>query len=141
MTITLTLLLQVAGLMHFGLMAAGLMMPKVVRLRWHLAELPPFVRQLFWVYYSFIALCLVGFSIITIAFASTLAAGSGLARALCVFFAVFWTVRLYAATFVFDMQPYLTSRVRRVGYGVLNVAFAYLPIVYILAASQPSWLK
>ena len=141
MTITLTLLLQVAGVMHFGLMAAGLMMPKVVRLRWHLAELPPFVRQLFWVYYSFIALCLVGFSVITIAFAGTLAAGSGLARALCVFFAVFWTVRLYAATFVFDMRPYLTSRLRRVGYSVLNVAFAYLPIVYILAATQPRWLK
>lgn len=141
MTITLTLLLQVAGFMHFGLMAAGLMMPKVVRMRWHLAELPPFIRQLFWVYYSFIALSLAGFSIITIAFAGTLAAGTGLARALCAFFALFWTLRLYVATFVFDMRPYLTTRVRRLGYGALNLAFAYLPIVYILAASQPRWLK
>jgi len=141
MRITLTLLLQVAGLMHVGLMAAGLMMPKIVRLRWHLAELPPFIRQLFWVYYSFIALCLVGFSIITIAFAGSLAEGTGLARVLCAFFALFWTLRLYVATFVFDMRPYLTSGVRRLGYGVLNVVFAYLPIVYILAAIQPRWLK
>jgi hypothetical protein len=95
MAIDLTLLLQVAGVMHLGLMSAGLMMPKVVNMRAHLVGLPAFIRQLFWVYYSFIALCLVGFSVITIVFAETLASGSTLARALCVFFAVFWTLRLH----------------------------------------------
>ena len=139
MTINLTLPLQLAGVMHLGLMSAGLLMPKVVDMRTHLAALPPFLRQLFWVYYSFIALCLVGFSIITIVFAETLASGSALARALCVFFAVFWTVRLLVATFVFDMRPYLTSRARRVGYHALNVVFAYLPVVYGLAASRPGF--
>jgi hypothetical protein len=136
MTIDLTLLLQVAGVMHLGLMSAGLLMPKVVDMRTHLATLPPFLRQLFWVYYSFIALCLVSFSIITIVFAETLASGSTLARALCVFFAVFWTLRLVVATFVFDMRPYLTSTARRLGYHALNVVFAYLPVVYLLAATQ-----
>src|SRR6266540_4891759 len=111
----LTVLLQVAGVLHLGLMGAGLLMPRVVAMRSHLATMPPFIRQLFWVYYAFIALCLAGFSILTIAFADTLAAGGGLARALCAFFAVFWTLRLIAATFVFDMQPYLTNRYRRVG--------------------------
>src|ERR1043166_2430069 len=109
MRITLTLLLQIAGALHLALMAAGLLMPRIVRMRWHLVALPPFIRQLFWVYYTFIALCLVGFSVITIAFADTLAAGGNLARALCVFFAVFWTLRLVVATWVFDMQPYLTT--------------------------------
>jgi hypothetical protein len=137
----LTVMLQVAGVLHLGLMCAGLLMPQVVGMRSHLATMPPFIRQLFWVYYSFIALCLVGFSIITIVFADTLAAGSGLARALCAFFAVFWTVRLIAATFVFDMRPYLTNGYRRFGYHALNIVFAYLPIVYTLAASQPPWLE
>ena len=141
MTINLTLLLQIAGVLHLGLMGAGLLMPQVVSMRVHLAALPPFIRQLFWVYYSFIALCLVSFSLITIAFADTLAAGGDLARAVCAFFAVFWTLRLIAATFVFDMRPYLTSGYRRLGYHALNVVFAYLPIVYVLAASQPHWLK
>jgi hypothetical protein len=136
-TITLTLLLQVAGVMHLGLMSAGLLMPKVVDMRSHLAALPTFIRQLFWVYYSFIALCLVGFGVITIVCAETLASGSMLARALCVFLAVFWTLRLLVATFVFDMRPYLTSTPRRVGYHALNVAFAYLPVVYLLAATRP----
>ena len=40
MRINLTLLLQVAGVMHRGLMRAGLLMPKVVNLRAHLAGLP-----------------------------------------------------------------------------------------------------
>jgi hypothetical protein len=140
MKITLTLLLQIAGVLHLGLMCAGLLMPQVVGMRAHLAALPPFIRQLFWVYYSFIALCLVSFSIITIVFAGTLASGGNLARGLCVFFALFWTLRLIAATLVFDMRPYLTSRYRRLGYHAINIVFAYLPVVYVLAASQPHWL-
>jgi hypothetical protein len=141
MRINLTLLLQIAGVLHLGLMSAGLLMPHVVGMRRHLAPLPPFIRRLFWVYYSFIGLCLVSFSIITIVFAGTLAAGGALARALCVFFALFWTLRLAAGTFVFDMRPYLTNGYRRLGYHAINVVFAYLPAVYLLAASQPSWLR
>ena len=105
-TPNLTLLLQIAGVLHLGLMCAGALMPRVVNMRLHLAALPPFIRQLFWVYYSFIGLCLISFGLITVTFASTLAAGSNLARALCAFLAVFWTVRLIAGTFVFDMRPY-----------------------------------
>jgi hypothetical protein len=141
MKINLTLLLQIAGVLHLGLMCAGLLMPQVVGMRGHLVALPRFIRQLFWVYYSFIALCLVSFSIITIAFADTLAAGGSLARALCAFFALFWTLRWIAGTFVFDMGPYLTNSYRRLGYRALNLVFAYLPVVYVLAASQPHWLK
>jgi hypothetical protein len=138
---TLILLLRIAGVLHLGLMAAGFLMPRVVSMRTHLAPLPPFIRQLFWVYYSFIGLCLASFSLITIVFADTLAAGGTLARALCVFFAMFWTLRLFVATFVFDMRPYLTTRLRRLGYNAVNVVFAYLPVVYLLAASQPRWLR
>jgi hypothetical protein len=50
-------------------------------------------------------LCLVSFGTITFVFARELADGSGLARGLCLFLAVFWTVRLVAATFVFDVRP------------------------------------
>jgi hypothetical protein len=138
---TLILLLRIAGVLHIGLMAAGFLMPQVVSMRAHLAPLPPFIRQLFWVYYSFIGLCLASFSLITIVFADTLAAGGTLARALCLFFAMFWTLRLVVATFLFDLRPYLTTKLRRIGYNATNVVFAYLPVVYLLAASQPEWLK
>ena len=138
---TLVHLLQFAGVLHLGLMAAGSLMPRVVGLRRHLALMPPFIRQLFWVYYAFIGVCLVGFSVITVVFADTLAAGGALARGVCAFFAVFWTLRLIVATCVFDLRPYLTSRSRRIGYHATNLVFVYLPVVYVIAASQPGWLK
>ena len=130
----LTLALEIAGVLHLGLICAGAMMPGVVGMRSQLAALPPFLRQLFWVYYLFIGLCLVSFGTITVAFAPVLASGSNLARALCIFFAAFWTLRLIAATFIFDMRPYLTNNWRRLGYHVINIVFAYLPIVYVWAA-------
>lgn len=133
-TSTLTVLLKFAGLLHLGLMCAGLLMPGVVQLRVHLQTVPSFVRRLFWVYYAFIGLCLVSFGCLTFAMAGTLAAGSPLARALCIFFAAFWSLRLFAATFIFDLRPYLTNTFRRVGYQATNIVFAYLPLVYLLAA-------
>jgi hypothetical protein len=65
----LILLLQIAGLLHVGLIAAGLLMPRVVSLRENLAELPGFIRRLYWVYYAFIGLCLAGFGSISFAVA------------------------------------------------------------------------
>jgi hypothetical protein len=131
---TLTLALEIAGLLHLGLICAGAMMPGVVGMRSHLAALPPFVRQLFWIYYSFIGLCLVSFGTITVVLAPALASGGNLARALCIFLAAFWTLRLVAATFIFDLRPYLTNPWRRLGYHATNIVFAYLPVVYIWAA-------
>lgn len=130
----LILLLQFAGLMHLGLICAGALMPRAVNLKPNLAALPPFIRRLFWVYYSFIGLCLVSFGLITFLFAGTLAAGGNLARALCLFLALFWTIRLIAATFVFDVRPYLTNNAWRLGYHATNVVFIYLPVIYVWAA-------
>jgi hypothetical protein len=133
-TTTLTFLLQIAGLLHLGLLYAGLMMPGVVRLRNHLATMPSFIRQLFWVYYSFLGLCLVSFGLLTFTLAGLLAEGGALAKALCLFFAAFWTLRLMVGAFVFDLRPYLTNVPRRMGYHALNLALVYLPVVYLLAA-------
>jgi hypothetical protein len=130
----LTLFLEIAGLMHLGLICAGALMPRAVNLRGNIAGLPTFIRRLFWVYYAFIGLTLVSFGTITVIFAPVLASGEGLARAVCAFLALFWTVRLAAATFVFDVRPYLTNNLWRVGYQATNVVFIYLPIVYAYAA-------
>ncbi|MFZ0828367.1 MAG: hypothetical protein WAO02_13180 [Verrucomicrobiia bacterium] len=134
MTTNMIYLLQIAGALHLGLLCAGASMPRAVNLRRHLASLPVFIRRLFWVYYTFIGLCLISFGLITFTFAGTLAAGGGLARALCAFLAVFWTVRLVAATFVFDVRPYLTNAFWRLGYHATNLVFIYLPVVYVWAA-------
>lgn len=134
MKLNLTLFLQIAALLHLGLLCAGAMMPHAVNLRGNIAVLPPFIRRLFWTYYAFIGLCLISFGIITFVFAPALASGSGLARAICFFMAAFWTIRLFAATFVFDVRPYLTNNLWRIGYHATNIVFAYLPVVYLWAA-------
>jgi hypothetical protein len=130
----LPILLQLAGLLHLGLIAAGAMMPGVVGLRKHLASLPDFIRKLVWVYYVFIGFCLLSFGAASFFFAETLASGDALARAVCGFLATFWTIRLMVATFVFDLRPYLTNPWRKVGYHATNLVFAFLPVIYAWAA-------
>ena len=133
-TSTLIVLLQIAALLHAGLICAGAAMPQAVNLQAHLAVLPAFIRRLFLVYYAFIGLMLAGFGCLTSLFASAMASGDPLARALCIFLTAFWGLRLIAAAFVFDVRPYLTTWVYRFGYRVLNVVFVYLLLVYSLAA-------
>jgi hypothetical protein len=101
------LILKLTALAYIGPLAAGLLMPGVVGLRKHIGTLPRFIRQLFWLYYVFIGLSLVSFGLGTFLLADQLAAGTPLARAVCGFLAVFWTVRWVAGTFYFDVRPYL----------------------------------
>jgi len=128
------LILRLAAFTYLGLLAAGLLMPGVVRLRQHLNCLPRFIRQLFWVYYTFIGLCLISFGLGTFLFADELVSGRPLARAICGFLALFWSVRFVVATFVFDLQPYLTNRWRRAGLMAANLVFTGLPVIYGYAA-------
>lgn len=129
-----TLLLQLAALTHLGLLAAGMLMPGTVRLREHLTTLPPFIRQLFWTYYSFIGLCLVSFGMGSFLLAEELASGTPLARAVCGFLAVFWSVRLFVVHCVFDLRPYVTTKWHRVGLFLANSVFATLPFIYTWTA-------
>jgi hypothetical protein len=133
-TINLTILFELAGLLHLGLLAAGLTMPRVVNLRAHLAILPPFIRRLFWIYYTFIGFCLVSFGAVSFGFAGTLAGGGGLARAVCAFLGLFWMIRLVAALFIFDVRPYLANGWLRAGYHATNVVFTMLPAIYFYGA-------
>jgi len=123
-----------AGALHLGLVWAGATVPGVINLRAHLAELPPLVRRLFWVYFTFIGLTLFGFGLITFCFAQALADGSPLSRALCGFLAVFWTLRLVIAAFVFDVRPYLTTPYYRLGYHATTAVFIYLAATYACVA-------
>ena len=128
------LLLKFAALTHVGLIAAGLLMPPTVHLWKHLRPLPDFIRKLFFVYYAFIGLCLAGFGIGTFLSAEELVSGSPLARGICWFLTVFWTGRLIAAVFVFDLRPYVTTRWRRLGLAMANTVFALLPVLYLTVA-------
>lgn len=125
--------LQIAGLLHFGLLLAGGSKPKAVKLRQHLAPLPPFIQRLFWVYFTFIGLTLASLGALTLACAPAMAAGEPVARKLPLSIAVFWLGRLGVALFVFDVRPYLQNWFYWIRYQATNAVFIYLAAVYTWA--------
>jgi hypothetical protein len=130
-------LIQLGGLVHFGILIASALTPAVLKWREHLASLPVLLRQLFWVYGSFIVLVIILFGTISVAQASALASGEPLARAMCGMIAVFWSARLAVQWFVFDATPFLTNAFLQAGYHMLTVAFIALVLIYGCAAIDP----
>ena len=131
---SLELSLRCAGLLHFAVLLASALTPKA--LDWHsnLASLHPFMRRLFWVYGSFIVLVIVSFGTLTILFATRLASGDELGRALAAVIAIFWLARLGVQLFVFDARPFLTNGFYKTGYHALTLIFILFVIVFGTAA-------
>lgn len=134
----LVTLLQFAGLSHLALLAAGMAMPKVVAMGTELQKLPVFLRQLFWTYYLSIGATIIGFGTLTFVYANEFAAGHPLARAMALFLALFWLLRLGIGLAVFKMEQYLTNPLFKIGYFALNALFTFLVIVYAIAAFTPN---
>jgi hypothetical protein len=130
-------LIQLGGLAHFGILIASALTPGVLEWRRHLAALPPLLRQLFWVYGSFIVLVIISFGTISLAHPGALASGEPLARAMCAMIATFWSARLAVQWFVFDAAPYLTNAFLKLGYHTLTLAFIALALIYGCAAIHP----
>ena len=130
----LELLVLIGGILHFGILLASAMVPKVLDWRESLSKLDDLSRQVVWVHGIFIVFVIIGFGVISVLFASELAAGSALARGICLFIALFWGARLVVQFFVFDAKPYLTTAFLKTGYYGLTLVFAYHTVVYSLVA-------
>ncbi len=135
---TLKILLIVAGIIHLGIITAGITMTRVLDWRTNLACLSGLTRHVIWTHGAFVLMTIIAFGAVSLAFPSELASGTPLARGVCAFIAAFWGIRLLIQFFLFDARPYLTSRVLAIGYHGLTLAFAYFTIVYTLAAMLPS---
>jgi hypothetical protein len=132
-------LIRLGGCVHFCILVASALVPRVLSWRTELAPLHPFLRRLFWVYGAFIVLTIVSFGTLSVAFAAELARASGLARGVCGVIAVFWLARLAVQFFVFDARPFLTTWWLRMGYHGLTVIFTLLPLPY--AAVAFGWVR
>ncbi len=130
-------LIQLGGLLHFGILIASALTPGVLEWRRHLAALPLLLRQLFWVYGGFIVLTIISFGTISLAQPGALASGEPLARAICAMIAIFWSARLAVQWFVFDASPYLTNAFLKLGYHALTLALIALALIYGCAALHP----
>jgi hypothetical protein len=131
----LELAIFVGGLLHFGILVASALVPKVLDWKASLEKLDGLSRQLIWVHGAFIVLVIVGFGLLSVLYADELAAGTPLARAVCAFIAVFWGTRLLVQLFVFDAKAYLTTAFLKAGYRGLTVVFLYHAVVFGLGAA------
>ena len=128
--------LVVAGLLHFGILIASALVPRVLNWRVELAPLDALSRHLIWVHGAFIVLVIVGFGAVTLVARKDLAGGSLAGTAFCAFVSLFWLARLGVQLFLFDARPYLTRTIYKLGYHGLTVVFTYLAVIYGVAAAM-----
>ena len=126
--------LLLGGLLHFLVLIASALTPRVLDWRAKLAGLHPFLRRLFWVYGGFIVLVIISFGVLTLFHAEALASGLALPRSVCGMIAIFWLARLGVQFFLFDARPFLTTTFLRLGYHGLTLLFTALVIIYGCAA-------
>ena len=133
-------LLFAGGVLHFVVLIASALTPRVLDWRANLAGLHPFLHRLFWVYGGFIVLVIISFGALTLLHADELASGAALPRSVCAVIALFWLARLGVQFFVFDARPFLTTTFLRLGYHGLTLLFASLVFIYGCAALNPDLL-
>jgi len=126
-------LLIVAGICQFGLLIPGSLLPGRLNWKKEFSPLPRLLRQMSWIYPGYIVLSFVAFAIISVTQSTELASGSGLARAVCLYICVFWSIRL-ALQPALDVKPFITTWWLKWGYRALALDFTYLVIVYAAAA-------
>ena len=130
---TLTLLLWLAGAGQLCVLIASALVP--VRLNWReeFEKLSPLHRQMYWVYGGYVVLSIVAFGLISLSNAAELASGERLARAFCLYVAIFWTIRLSLQP-ILKVKEHLTAWWLRAGYYTLTVLFTCFSLIYGWAA-------
>ncbi len=133
---TLTQLLWLAGAGQLCVLIASALVPARLNWRDEFQKLSPLHRQMYWVYGGYVVLSIVAFGLITLTSAAELASGDKLARAFCLYVAVFWTVRLCLQP-ILQVKEHLTAWWLRAGYHTLTLLFLSFSLIYGWAALRP----
>jgi hypothetical protein len=133
MDTVLARLIFAAGVAQLGVLIASALVPFRLNWRDELRVLSKLHRQMYWVYGGYVVLSIVAFAALSIVNSYELASGSGLARGISGYIALFWGIRL-ALQAVFDVKAHLTRWWLKVGYVLLTVMFAGFTVVYTWAA-------
>lgn len=123
--------LRFAGLLQVGVASANFFAIRLFRYREEMAPVSEEVRQVFWVQNIFIVLTVVGMALGCFMYPGWLSGGSAPARALSVYLACFWAIRL-------AVQVFFYSPAKRRQYPLANIlflgTFVYLVVVFSLSA-------
>ena len=136
MALDLESLIFLAGAGQLGVLIASSLVPFQLRWKTELTVLPRLLRQMYWVYGGYVVLAIVSFGLISLFNAKELAAGSGLARGICGYIAVFWAIRL-SLQGVLDIKERLVTWWLKLGYHLLTVLFVSFTLLYGFAALRP----
>ncbi len=116
-------LIFLAGVGQLGILIASALVPFQLKWKTELSVLSRLHRQMYWIYGAYVVLAIAAFGLICLFNATELANGSGLARAVCGYIAIFWGGRL-ALQWVLDVEAHLSTWWLRLGYHVLTILFA-----------------
>jgi hypothetical protein len=130
---TLANLIFAGGLAHFGILIASALVPFRLNWREEFRKLSPLHRQMYWVYGGYVVLSISALGLISALNSRELAAGSLLARSLCLYAAAFWGIRLSLQA-VLDVKPHLTAWWLKLGYHTLTIVFLGLTLLFGYAA-------
>jgi hypothetical protein len=119
----------VAGAGQLCVLVASALVPFRLNWREEFRPLSRLHRQMYWIYGGYVVLGIVALGLISLFNAEELAGGSGLARSVCGYGAVFWGVRL-ALQAVLDVRPHLARWWLAAGYHLLTLLFLGFTAVY-----------
>ena len=124
-------LLWMAGCVQLAIFAANFLLPGRLAVRVELPRLSPILRQVFLVHWAYILFVLLIFAALSFLFASELAGGSTLGRAMSACMALFWSTRILIQLFYYDAA---LKRENRAGNILFTSAFTFLAAVFTAAA-------
>ena len=126
--------LVLAGLGQIGLAAVSPLIPRLLHWREEVAKLRPLTRQVFTVYAFYILGTNLAFGLLSALRPEWLLEGSGLARAVASFMAVYWGARVVIQFTYYDRRDAPPGIAFRLGEGLLVTLFLFLTLVYGLVA-------
>ena len=129
-------LIFLAGVGQLGVLIASALVPFKLKWKTELLVLSRLHRQMYWVYGGYVVLAIVAFGLISLFNAGELASGTGLARGVCGYIAIFWGVRL-VLQWILDVKEHLSTWWLRLGYYALTVLFASFTLLYGFNALRP----
>jgi hypothetical protein len=126
----LSLAIYLAALGHLLVLVVSVQAP--VRLGWKedIPKLTRFNQKVFWVYGSYILLCIVSFALLTWWLHDDLLAGARAARAIALFIATFWSVRVAVDFFWYDYRDWPPGNALVMGHALATSLFSGLALVY-----------
>jgi len=130
---TLTLHLQIVGVLMFLLFLLNFVVWK--RFKWweEIQKLSMLTRQVFIVHSFFIMLSIAGFGVVSLFYPGTLLAPTELGRLVLIFLVVFWGSRLVMQWCVYDWRLWRGDRFNTVVHFVFSGVWAYFTGVYAAA--------